>query len=713
TSKIQVGCRVKVPVRSRESLATVVALLEQAGVEAPRPLTAIVSPEPVLSPALLELARWMSDYYCCVPGIALRAAIPQVIRQGELSFRRERYVEAARDVPEGDLEALRQRAPRQAAVYDLLLQAPGPVRWADARVNAATTDRTLQQLVARGLVKVSVQNASRDPYGRETYVLSHALVLNDEQRAALEVVTSSVKGRNTQPVLLHGVTGSGKTEVYLQAIQHCLELGYGALVLVPEISLTPQTVERFKMRFGPEMIAVLHSMLSAGERHDEWHKLRDRRARVAIGPRSAVFAPVPNLGLIVVDEEHENSYKQEEAPRYHARDLAVMRAHFEKCAVLLGSATPSIESYHNACTGKYRLARLCSRVDDRAMPLIRVVDLRQEFLKQKTLPIISTRLGLAIEERLQRKEQVILFLNRRGFATSLVCNACGYVCQCPNCSVALTYHLEENRIKCHLCGHAAIAPSLCPHCSDPGIRYTGYGTEKVEGTVRKLFSQAVVARMDADTMSRKDAYRETLTSFRTGKIDILIGTQMIAKGLDFPNVTLVGIINADIGLHLPDFRAGERTFQLLTQVAGRAGRGDLKGEVFVQSSTPFSPSIQFARHHDFEGFWEQEIEFRRRCDYPPFVHLVLIQVHSEHQRRAEFSAETLHRRLQEALDSSVTLHAVVPAPIERTKRSYRFQILLRSRAVLRLSRQIKTVIEKMKFPEDVHAGVDVDPYYLL
>ncbi|HEY0790668.1 MAG TPA: primosomal protein N', partial [Chthoniobacterales bacterium] len=410
---------------------------------------------------------------------------------------------------------------------------------------------------------------------------------------------------------------------------------------------------------------------------------------------------------------HENSYKQEEAPRYHARDLAVVRAKLEKCAVLLGSATPSIESYRNAEAGKYRLVRLPVRVDDREMPLIRVVDLRQEFLKQKTLPLISTRLGLAIEDRLQKHEQVILFLNRRGFASSLVCNACGYVCECPNCSIALTYHLEENRLKCHLCGHAAVAPRQCPQCSDPGIRYAGYGTEKVEGTVRKLFPHATVARMDADTMSRKDAYRETLTAFRIGKIDLLIGTQMIAKGLDFPNVTLVGIINADVGLHLPDFRAGERTFQLLTQVAGRAGRGDLSGEVFVQSSTPFNPSIQFARHHDFNGFWEQEIEFRRRCEYPPFVHLILIQVRSEHQRRAEFTAETLHRRLEETLPEGVTLHAAVPAPIERTKGSFRFHILLRSQAVLRLSRQVKSVLGKMTFPEDVHVGVDVDPYHLL
>jgi primosomal protein N' (replication factor Y) len=492
-----------------------------------------------------------------------------------------------------------------------------------------------------------------------------------------------------------------------------LNRGLGALVLVPEISLTPQTVERFKMRFPVERIAVLHSHLSAGERHDEWHKLRSGRAQIAIGARSAVFAPVERLGVIVVDEEHETSYKQEEAPRYHARDLAVVRAQFEQCAILLGSATPSLESYHNAKIGKYGLVKLTARIDDRQLPLIRVVDMRQEYLKQKQLPVISQGLGTAIEDRLAKKEQTILFLNRRGYSTSLVCNQCGHVCECPNCTVALTFHLQEDRLKCHLCGHAAVAPRKCPKCGDPSIRYAGYGTQKVEGIVQKLFPKATVARMDADSMSRKDAYRHTLQAFRTGKIDILIGTQMIAKGLDFPNVTLVGIINADVALHMPDFRAGERTFQLLTQVAGRAGRGDMAGEVYVQSATPFSPSIQFARHHDFEGFWEQENEFRERCDYPPFCHLLMIHIRSEHQRRAEFSGETLHRRISEQLDAATTLHPVVPAPIERSKGYYRYQILMRTHAIRRLSKTIRGILDKLTFPEEVIVSVDVDPQQLM
>ncbi|HZC34352.1 MAG TPA: primosomal protein N', partial [Chthoniobacterales bacterium] len=484
-------------------------------------------------------------------------------------------------------------------------------------------------------------------------------------------------------------------------------------VLVPEITLTPQTVERFKSRFPRDLVAVLHSHLSAGERHDEWHRLHRGAARVAIGARSAVFAPVQQLGLIVVDEEHEISYKQEETPRYHARDLAVVRAQMEKCTVVLGSATPSLESFHNVRIGKYRLLRLTARVDDRRMPMIRIVDLRPEFAKTKHQPIISRALGLAVEERLQRREQVILFLNRRGFASSLVCGKCGYVCECPNCSIPLTLHLAEQRLKCHLCGHIGLAPRSCPECSDPTIRYSGFGTEKVEGIVQKLFPQARVGRMDSDTMVRKDAYRQTLSAFRSGQLDILIGTQMIAKGLDFPNVTLVGIINADIGLHLPDFRAGERTFQLLTQVAGRAGRGEITGEVFVQTSTPFSPSIQFARHHDFDGFWEQESDFRERCEYPPYVHLILAQIRSKHQGLAQFTAQTVHRRLEEQLDSTTKLHPAVPAPIERTKSYYRFQILLRTRHAKRLSALIRGVVQRLTLPEEVQVAVDVDPYHLL
>jgi len=484
---------------------------------------------------------------------------------------------------------------------------------------------------------------------------------------------------------------------------------------VPEIALTPQTVERFKSRFAAMQaeVAVLHSHLSEGERHDEWHKINNGKARIVIGARSAIFAPLENLGLIVVDEEHENSYKQEEAPRYHARDLAVLRGSFEGCAVLLGSATPSLESFHNATTGKYQLLRMALRVDDRKMPYIRIIDMRMESHGGEASSIISEKLRQAIEARLARKEQSILFLNRRGFSTSLSCNACGYVAECPNCSVSLTFHRAENRIVCHICGHTAIAPGKCPDCKTPGIKFSGFGTERVEEIVTKLFPKATVRRMDADTMTRKEAYREVLTAFRTGKIDILLGTQMIAKGLHFPNVTLVGIVNADLGLHMPDFRAGERTFQLLTQVAGRAGRGDVEGEVFVQSFTPHHPAIQFARHHDYDGFAEQETEWRQKWEYPPFSKMVLITARSAHQERGSFSLETLHRRLKEVLPPNTTLGEPAPAPLEKSHGNYRFHLILRTRSVQKLTRVLNEVLEKLTFPEDVTVTVDVDPYQLL
>ncbi len=693
--KVHVGSRVKVPLRSREILATVVALVDTPSVNEPKPVSALISDSPILNKSLLALARWMAEYYCCSVEAAIRSVLPQVIRKAEVGFKRERIVSVNNAISEEGLQRLRAKAPRQAHVLQFAIAVAEPLQWRELQLRAATTDRTIRHLVDRGFLRVELETANRDPYANERFVPSTALELNSDQKQALEIVIQSVKVGDSRPILLHGITGSGKTEVYLQAIALCLSQGLSALVLVPEISLTPQTVEHFKMRFQADLIAVLHSHLSAGERHDEWHKLYSGRARVAIGARSAVFAPVERLGLIVVDEEHETSYKQEEAPRYHARDLAVVRAQLDQCAILLGSATPSLESYQNAKTGKYRLVHLNFRVDDRQLPLIRVVDMRQEYLKQKHVPLISSSLANAIETRLAKKEQTILFLNRRGFATSLICNQCGFVCECPNCSVALTFHLGENRLKCHLCGHIALAPRKCPKCSDSSIRYAGYGTEKVESTVQKIFPAATVARMDADSMTRKDAYRAILQAFRIGKIDILVGTQMIAKGLDFPNVTLVGIINADVGLHMPDFRAGERTFQLLTQVAGRAGRGDMAGEVYVQSSTPFSPSIQFARHHNFEGFWEQEIEFRERCDYPPFLHLLMVHIRSEHQRRAEFTAETIHRRMSEKLDQGVTLHTVVPAPIERSKGYYRYQILLRTKSIRRLSKSVRSIIERL------------------
>lgn len=716
SGKVVVGSRVRVPFRDKKLLATVVATLEESSADGIKPIEALLGEKPVLSAHLIELARWMATYYCCPIETVMRSLLPQVIRRAEVSWKKQLFVSLVRAATPEELQNLRKRAPRQAELLEAITQLSAPAPAAEILRDTSLDNSTLRALVRRGFVELREQAVARDPHGAEEFLADVDLTMNDEQTAALQSIETALENPDMHPpILLHGVTGSGKTEVYLQAIRATLARGKTAIVLVPEISLTPQTVERFKSRFAdtPEMVAVLHSHLSEGERHDEWHKLHSGRARIVIGARSAVFAPLDNLGLIVVDEEHETSYKQEEAPRYHARDVAVVRAKLEKCLVLLGTATPSLESYANAVRGKYLLTKLTLRIDQCQMPLIRIVDLRTERRKEKAAAILSEKLRAAISARLAANEQTILFLNRRGFSTSLLCSHCGKARDCPNCSVALTFHRTNARLSCHLCGHSAAVPKRCPECGEDALIYAGFGTEKVEAHVAAIFPKAVVRRMDADSMTRKDSYRETLHAFRAGKIDILVGTQMIAKGLHFPNVTLVGIINADLALHLPDFRAGERTFQLLTQVAGRAGRGEAPGEVFVQTYTPFSPSIQFARHHDFAGYFEQELEFRERCDFPPFRHAVLITVRSEHEARASFSAETLARRLKEALPNEYILGDPAPAPLEKLQGHYRFHILIRGEAILRLSRLIRETLDKLPFPEDVLVSVDVDPYQLL
>ena len=714
--KIGIGSRVRVPFRDKSALATVLATLDKSDAKGIRPIEALMGEAPVLSPSLLDLAHWMSAYYCCPLETVMRSLLPQVIRRAEVGWKKQLVVHPIKGIERDKIDNLKKRAPRQADLLEAIAQLEKPIPAAELLRKLSSDNQTLRALAKRGLIELREEPVERDPHGDEQFIATTNLALNSEQTAALEKVRNALAApQNAKPILLHGVTGSGKTEIYLQSIRLALELERSAIVLVPEISLTPQTVERFKSRFAAihEAVAVLHSHLSQGERHDEWHKIHSGRARIVIGARSAVFAPLRDVGLIIVDEEHETTYKQEEAPRYHARDVAVLRAKFERCAVVLGSATPSLESYHNATTGKYDLVTLSQRVDDQEMPLMRVVDLRQERRKEKIVPILSEKLSQAIADRLEKREQTILFLNRRGFSTSLLCSNCGEARNCPNCSVALTFHRHMARLSCHLCGHTASVPKKCPQCGKDALIYAGFGTEKVESIVSQFFPKANVRRMDADSMTRKEAYREALRNFRSGKIDILVGTQMIAKGLHFPNVTLVGIINADLALHLPDFRAGERTFQLLTQVAGRAGRGERPGEVFVQTYTPFSPSIQFARHHDFAGYFEQELEFRERCDFPPFKHAILITVRSAHEGRAKLSAETLVRRLKESLGSEYAISDAAPAPLEKLQGQFRFHILLRGDAIMRLSRLVRETLDKLPLPEDVIASVDVDPYQLL
>lgn len=709
------GARVRVPIRMRTVLGTVIEVLEESEFDSLKEIQEVIGGAPLIRPELLEIARWIADYYCCPLEAATACVLPQVVRKAEVGAKKYNFVRLLREPTDEELAALERKAPRQADALNALREAGKPTAVAALANEVGVAESVFRTLANKGWVAIEAEQVARDPYAGETFLPTQDLTLNSEQAVALSAVNEAIDdpGKH-KPVLLYGVTGSGKTEIYLQAIRHALEGGRTALVLVPEISLTPQTVERFKARFASIQgeVAVLHSHLSDGERHDEWYKIHSGTARIVIGARSAVFAPLEKLGVIIVDEEHETSYKQEEAPRYNARDVAVLRAQREKCAVVLGSATPSLESWQNFRQGKYQVLRLMQRVDDRKMPVIRIVDMRKATRRGGDA-IFTPQLLSSMEKRLTDGQQTILFLNRRGFSTSMICEVCGHVCTCPNCSVSLTYHRDAVQLACHICGHSERAPKVCPECRDPGIRHAGVGTQKVEDTVRKIFPKARVARMDADAMTRKDSYRQTLGAFKDGAIDILVGTQMIAKGLHFPNVTLVGIINADLGLHVPDFRAGERTFQLLTQVAGRAGRGEMEGEVLVQTFTPFSPSIQFARHHDFDGFIEQELGFREQFGFPPYARMALITVRSQMRERAEFTAQTLVRKLKDVVPKGTHLGEAVAAPLEKARGYFRFQVALRGASARALARAIQQTLAVLPLPEDVFVAVDVDPVQLL
>ncbi|MGI8601537.1 MAG: replication restart helicase PriA [Verrucomicrobiales bacterium] len=715
-TSVMAGARVRVPLRARRATGTVTSVQAR---EAPadgeaftlKAISSIIEEQPLITPGLLKLARWISSYYCAPLEQVMRSLLPEPVRAENTPFKRRKVAKLARPATEKERAHFEKRAPRQAEVIAKLEAAAAPLPLISLHAEA------VQALVKKGLVQLEHRTEERDPHAGTEFVASGPLTLNPSQMVCLEAVLEAVAApEKSRPLLLFGVTGSGKTEIYLQAVQRVLDQGRTALVLVPEISLTPQTIERFKNRFASlqREVALLHSHLSTGERHDEWHKVARDEARIVVGARSAIFAPLRRLGLIVVDEEHDQSYKQDTVPRYHARDLAVMRAQIEGSAVLLGSATPSLESWRNAQRGKYQLLELPQRVDNQRLPLMRIIDMRLEKRRgDKFAPsIFSEPMRLAIEKRLARSEQVILFLNRRGYAGAIQCPACGHVITCVHCSVSLVFHREPQKLVCHICGYQALPPRQCPSCSDPAVRMAGYGTERVEETLKRMLPSVRLARVDTDSMSRKYQLRDTLNAFQARKIDILVGTQMIAKGLHFPNVTLVGILNADLGLHVPDFRAGERTFQLLTQVAGRAGRGDISGEVIIQTYSPHHAAIQHARHCDFTGYAEQELEFRSALSFPPFAHAVMVTIRSEKENLAEFALKNVHQRLMRELPEDIILGDPVPSPLLRAEDQFRFQLMMRAKATHRMTDHLRAVLAKLSFPREVTLMIDVDPYNL-
>ena len=713
------GQRVRIPLRNRGAIGTVIAVEDLDISSLPyelKPIGGLVSKDPFLTPGLMKLASWISSFYLTPIESVFRTMLPKPSRGESEKRKTEKVVSLSDSFSSTVLEGFSGRQVKQKKVLEYL-SSNGTESLARLTGALGFSRSSIKALEDKSYVIVGKRIVTRDPLAEVDYVESKPLNLNEEQAEVLKSVLASAceieSGGKVKPILLYGVTGSGKTEVYLQAIQKAIDAGKGAIVLVPEIALTPQTADRFKKRFAKikDQVAILHSNLSEGERHDEWRKVLEQKARIVIGARSAIFSPITNLGLIVVDEEHENSYKQDISPRYQARDVAVVRGHLEKCPVLLGSATPSLESWSNTQNDKYELTVMSQRIDDRKMPLIRIIDMRQESRKAQAGPtILSHKLRQSIEERLSNGEQTILFLNRRGFAKNILCPECGYVANCRHCSTTMTLHRKEERLVCHICGFSQLPPKSCPECSSKSIVNAGYGTERVEEVLKQVFDRARITRVDTDAMRRKNQLRDTLNDFRAKKIDILVGTQMIAKGLHFPNVTLVGILNADVGLHIPDIRAGERTFQLLTQVAGRAGRGELEGEVVVQTYTPHHPSIQFARHHDFEGFADQELQMRRQFGHPPYLHLVLITSRSVHQQRAEFSLKTLHARLAKGLPNDMRLTEPLPSPLLKSHDQWRYHVILKATSARKFAAYVSQEMRDLTFPSDVIVTVDVDPY---
>jgi primosomal protein N' (replication factor Y) len=639
----------------------------------------------------------------------------RVLQRPPIRCRTERYVALAPAAGQGDLAGL---TPKRRRLFEVVAAA-GEISLRRLRATLPTANDLLKPLVRCGLLGVFEKAVYRDPFG-EAIEPDTARQLTDEQAAAVARVGAALSG-GFAPFLLAGVTGSGKTEVYLQLAAHAVSRGRSALILVPEIALISQTERRFRARFG-QRVAVLHSGLSAGERFDQWLRIVQGDTPIVIGARSAIFAPLENLGLIVVDEEHDTSYKQDHGLRYHARDLAVVRAKQVGCVALLGSATPSVQSWHNARSGKFEALRLTRRVENRSLPQITVVDLTETRDLRGIRRFITPTLETAIGAALLRNQQVLLFLNRRGFASLPICAACGEALKCANCDITLTYHRHANAYRCHYCGFSRSAAASCTVCGSARIKLLGLGTEKVVQGVAALFPEARVARMDRDTTGRKGEMLKLLKGLRDGTIDILVGTQMVAKGHDFPNITLVGIICADMSLNFPDFRAGEQTFQILAQVAGRAGRGGAAGRVILQTYTPGHFSIVAARKQDFDLFFRKEIEFRRALNYPPFARLVQLKISGRHKDRTADSAGVLGgicRRLSRSDDDlarAIEVLGPIEAPLARIARHYRWQILVKGVGVGPLRRFLHLLLTDAGgalSPPQVRVEVDVDPVFML
>ncbi|MDX9702722.1 MAG: primosomal protein N' [Candidatus Auribacterota bacterium] len=716
-SAVVPGTIVQAPFGERVLTGYVTAVNDTTSVKKLKEIQSVCGNQFLADTDLYKIALWMSEYYASPLGLVLKAIYPPYIRKKRrgdkvvlvsLAKNREDIIRA--------IDELGKNSVRQIKVLEYLIKKHRPFVTRDELRKSLDVDNSVFiSLEKKKLIALATEQEIQAREGRlQSYKFVepvNTISLTDDQQKVLGSVIGSIDAKSFQPIVLHGVTGSGKTEIYLRAIMHVIKQGNQAIMLIPEISLTPQTEERFRKRFG-DLVAVFHSRLSDTERSKEWKKMSDGKAMLVVGARSAIFAPFKNLGIIVVDEEHERSYKQEESPRYNARDLAVLRAKIKGIPVILGSATPSLESMYNVSLEKYTLLELPCRVVNRSMPHIHLVDLQKEVREEKQYVVFSLLLRDKIRDRLEKGEQTILFLNRRGFSSMAMCEQCGYVFECRDCSVSLTYHKSVDKLICHFCEHMQPTPQYCTKCGSNGIKFQGMGTQRVERQLKALVPEARILRMDSDTTAHKNSHFELLGQFRRGKADILIGTQMIAKGLDFPRVTLVGVILAESSLHMPDFRAGESTFQLLTQVAGRAGRGEVPGEVVIQTFMSEHPAVVCAIAQDYHRFVKGELIARERLGYPPFRRFINIIVKSKDPKKGQWLGMQLVNTMKDKLPHGTVIKGPFPSVIHRKRGNYIWNILLTTNHVIVTNACIRESLAKCQKFTGVSVGIDVDPYYM-
>ena len=715
--KVKIGSRVLIPFGRMKKLEEGFVIGFKEVSEYKTKQIAKIEEGNFLNEEKVKLAKWMARRYFCNISDSLKLMLPPGTATKNIENRIKDkvakfvYLKKDKEEIEFEIENEKIKSDKQLRILKFLMENDEIMISSDLEVFTDTSKAVIKTLEKNGYIEIIEKQVQRNPFMHKVVQENKKLQFTEEQQNAYKKIEDAIDDRMNSEFLIFGVTGSGKTEIYLQIIEKLLNEGKDSIMLVPEISLTPQMVDRFIGRFGEDKIAVLHSKLSIGERYDAWNRIKEGKAKIVIGARSAIFAPVQNIGAIIIDEEHDSSYKSEMTPRYDAKEVARQIAKVNNVPLILGSATPDINSYYNAKQEKIELLELTKRANKSSLPEVEIVDLREELAKGNR-SMISTKLYEKIEENIRNGHQTILFLNRRGYSTFIMCRDCGYTVKCPNCNITMTYHLKKNKLKCHYCGHEERPVQECPECKSTNIRYFGTGTQKLETEINKLFPNTSTIRMDVDTVTKKNSHEEILNKFKNENINILIGTQMVVKGHHFPNVTLVGVIAADSSLNIEDYRAKERTFQILTQVAGRAGRENLKGEVIVQTYNPDSLAIEYSKNQDYKKFYNMEINLRKQLKYPPFCDIILIGVSSKNEAEVIKTANKIHEQLKQIISNENTpmiLYKPVPSPIDKIKNKYRWRIVIKCIYNEQINNTINRALIENDRKDDTRVIVEVNP----